>query len=282
MSAFLQYLISGIAIGCTFALVASGFVAIFRVTGVINFAQGTFAVLGGFVAYSVLHDGLPHGVAEIVALLAAAGAGLVVGMVAIGRHGRPPLASLIITLGLGIFAYAVEIVAWGDQPISFRGIPGTFVFAGAHIRKQYLLVILVTLLVFGLLGVFFSRTYIGKGLVACSSNPFAARLMGINVTRMGFMAFALGGLLGGLAGVLITPLQPNTFNSDVALATNGFAAAIFGGLTRSSMALVGGLVLGIAESMIGGYYRASYQTEIALALMLALMIWQARHRVEVA
>lgn len=278
MSAVIEYLISGIAIGCTYALVGSGFVAIYRVTRVVNFAQGTFAVLGGFMAYSFLSAGLPHGLAEIVAILGAGAAGLLFGIIAIGKPGTSPLASLVITLGLGIATYAIEIVIWGSQPISFNGIPGSQILGGAIIQRQYLLVIVVTLATFAALAAFFSRTYIGKGLTACSSNPRAARLMGIDVTRMGLVAFALGGLLGGLAGVLITPLQPNSFDSDVLLATNGFAAAIFGGLVSPGWALAGGLILGVAEALIGGYYNASYETEVALVLMLALMVWQARRR----
>ncbi|MGH3444597.1 MAG: ABC transporter permease subunit, partial [Nocardioidaceae bacterium] len=120
--------------------------------------------------------------------------------------------------------------------------------------------------------------YLGKALSACASNPYAARLVGIDPIRMGILAFALGGLLGGLAGVLVTPLQPVSFDSDVGLATNGFAAAIFGGLNRPWAAMAGGLVLGVVEAMVAGYVNASYQTEVALALMLAVMIWQARKR----
>lgn len=278
MSAFLTYLVSGLAVGCSFALVASGFVAIHRVTRVVNFAQGTFAVLGGLLAGSLLDRGLPHGLAEVVAVLATAAVGLVVGTVAIGRPGTPALASLVITLGLGIAAYGVEIVVWGDQPRSFTMLPGASVLAGARIANQYLLVIGVAALTFAALGAFFGRSYLGKALTACASNPYAARLAGINVTRMGLLAFALGGALGGLAGVLVTPLQPVSFDSDVLLATNGFAAAIFGGLVRPSAALSGGVLLGVAESMVAGYLQASYQVEVALALMLVIMVWQARRR----
>lgn len=283
MSALVEYLISGIAIGCGYALLASGFVAIFRVTEVINFAQGTLAVLGSFVAYSALTSaGLPHGLAEALGVLAAGGAGLVFGWIAIGKKGTPPLASLVITLGLAVAAYAAEIAIWGDQPISFTALPGDFVLAGAHLLRQYLLVIGVSLVALLGLGGFFTRTYAGTGMTACASNQFAARVVGINVRRMGLYAFALGGLLGGLAGVLLIPIEPLSFNSDIGLAVSGFAAAIFGGLRSFEMALLGGLVLGVAESLIAGYWQASYQTVVALGLMLLLMIWQARRRMELA
>jgi branched-chain amino acid transport system permease protein len=281
MTAFVAYLITGLALGCTFALVASGFVTIHRVTGVVNFAQGTFAVVAGLTAAALLTRGLPHGIAEVAAIAVAGLTGLLVGVVAIGKRGTPPLASLVITLGLGILAYAVEIIVFGDQPISFPGLPGSVQVAGAGIQWQYFLVIGAALVTFAALGLFFGRTYLGKALTACASNPYAARLAGINVTRMGLLAFALGGLLGGLAGVLITPLQPVAFDSDVGLAINGFAAAIVGGLNRPGLALVGGLVLGLAEAFVAGYLNGSYQTEIALLLMLAIMIWQAGRRLGV-
>jgi branched-chain amino acid transport system permease protein len=278
VSAFVQYLASGLALGCTFALIASGFVVIHRVTRVVNFAQGAFPVVAGLAAASFLARGLPHGVAEVAAIALAGVIGLVVGVIAIGKPGTPPLASLVITLGLAIFAYAIEIVIWGDQPVSFAGIPGSLIIAGAGLQLQYFLVVVVTLVMFALLELFFGRTYLGKGLAACASNPHSARLVGINVTRMGLIAFALGGVLGGLAGVLVTPLQAVAFDSDVSLAINGFAAAIFGGLMRPMMALVGGLVLGVAQAFVAGYINSAFQTEVALTIMLALMVWQASRR----
>jgi branched-chain amino acid transport system permease protein len=278
VSDLLQYLISGLALGCSFALVASGFVVIHRVTRVVNFAQGCFAVIACFCAASFLRAGLPHGVAEVAAVCIAGVAGLLVGAVAIGKPGTPVLASLVITLGLGVLAYAVEIVIWGDQPTSFAGAAGAVTVGGARLQTQYFVVVCAAAVTFTALGLGFGRTYVGKALTACSSNPYAARLSGIDPTRMGLLAFALGGLLGGLAGVLLAPLQPVSFDSDVTLATNGFAAAIFGGLMRPGLALTGGLVLGVAESLVAGYLKASYQTMVALPVMLALMIWQASRR----
>lgn len=275
MSEFVQYLISGLAVGCSFALLGSGLVTIHRVTRVVNFAQGMFAVVAGLTAGSLLSAGLPHGLAEAVAVLTAGAAGLLVGVAAVGRRGTSPQSALIVTLGIGFLAYAAEIVIWGEDPRSFPGLGGAVEIAGAHLQKQYFLVIGAAALTFAALGLFFTRTLIGKALGACASNPYAARAVGIDVTRMGLVAFTLGGVLGGVAGVLVTPLQSLSYNSDVLLITNGFAAAILGGLTRLGPALAGGLALGVAESMVAGYYEASYQSVVALALMLAVMVWRA-------
>src|SRR5207245_11431357 len=120
----------GISAGCAFALVATGFVAIYRVTRVVNFAQGVFAVLAGMLAYTLLAWGVPHILAEAIAIVVAGLAGALVGLVAIGRRGTSPLASLIITLGLGLGSYAVLILILGDQPISFDGLKGNLDVGG--------------------------------------------------------------------------------------------------------------------------------------------------------
>jgi branched-chain amino acid transport system permease protein len=229
-------------------------------------------------ASTLLATGLPHGVAEVLAVIVGAGAGLLVGAVAIGKRGTSPGASLIVTLGLGVFAYAVEVLVWGDQPRSFPGIPGAITIGDARMPAHYLLIIGVALPVFAALAVFFARTDLGKALSACASNRYAARVVGIDVTRMGLLSFALGGALGGLAGVLVTPVQQVTFDADVTLIVNGFAAAILGGLTRPAVTLIGGLLLGIGQTMIAGYIGGAYQTEVTLVLMLTVMIAQATRR----
>lgn len=280
MTTFLQYALTGVATGCAFALVATGFVTIHRVTRVVNFAQGGFAVVAGYVAFSALHAGLPHGAAELAAVLAAAALGALVGVVAIGRPGTPILASLIVTIGIGFSLYAVEIAVWGDLPLQFEGVSGIVSLAGVTLQRQYVLIVAATVLTFAALAFFFGRTYLGKVFTACASNPFAARLVGVEVRRIGILAFALGGALGGLAGVLLIPLRSLTFDSDVDLAINGFAAAIFGGLQRPGAALAGGLILGVAEALVAGYSHASYQKGVSLVVILAILIWRAAQRPE--
>jgi branched-chain amino acid transport system permease protein len=271
MSTFVSYLIAGLAAGSSFALLASGFVVIFRVTGVVSLAQGTFAVLAGPTASSLLQAGLPHGAAELMAVAVAAAAGL---LLAVATGGLTGSRALVLTLGAAIGTYAAEIVIWGDQPRSFAGLPGAVVLAGAHLPRQQLALIFITAVVFTLLGLFFGRTYLGAALTACASDRYAARLAGLDVARLGMLAFALAGALGGLAGVLIVPQQAVSFDSDAPLAVNGFAAAVFGGLTSIPLALAGGLALGVAEALTTGYLGGSYATEIALAVMLTVLIWR--------
>jgi branched-chain amino acid transport system permease protein len=275
MAELVQYLITGVGVGCAYALLGSGLVVIYRVTRVVNFAQGSFAVLAALTVTTLLAAGLPHGLAETLSVLLAAGVGLLTGLVATGKPGTTPQSALIITLGLGVFAYAVEILFWGDQPRSFPGLSGSTIVLGARIQTHYLLIIAVTAVVLAATALLFARTDLGKALTATAEDPYAARIVGINVVRMGLLAFAVGGALGGLAGVLVTPVQQVTFDGDVALVVNGFSAAILGNLTRPGLTLAGGLLLGVVQALVGGYWSTSYQTEVALIFMLAVLIVRA-------
>lgn len=278
MGALMQYLITGVGIGCAYALTGSGLVVIYRVTQVVNFAQGSFAVIAALSVTSLLTLGVPHGAAEALAVAAACLLGLLVGVIAIGKPGTTPQSALVVTLGIGVFAYAVEILIWGDQPRSFGGLPGSVTVLGGRVQTHYLLVIGVTAVVLLATALLFARTDLGKALTATAADAYAARVVGIDVVRMGLLAFAVGGGLGGLAGVLITPVQQVSFDADVALVVNGFSAAILGNLTRPGLTLAGGLLLGVAQALVGGYLSTSYQSEVALILMLAVLIARAGRR----
>jgi len=276
MSELVAYLISGVALGSSFALIGSGFVVVHRVTRVVNFAQGSIAIVGGMVSATLLDGVLPHGIGEVVAVLICGVVGLLVGLLALGRRGTPPLISLIVTLGVSMLISAAIILLWGQDPVSPPGLGGSITLLGASVERQRLLVVGATLLAFVALILFFSRSYVGKALTASASNPFAARMVGIDVRRMGLLSFGLAGALGGLAGVLVAPTNALSFYSDLPLALSGFAAAVFGGLVSPLRTLVGGLGLGIAGQLTAGYLNGSYQTEVALLLMLLIMIARSK------
>ena len=276
MSELVAYLISGVALGSSFALIGSGFVVVHRVTRVVNFAQGSIAIVGGMVSATLLDGLLPHGIGEVVAVLICGVVGLLVGLLALGRRGTPPLISLIVTLGVSMLISAAIILLWGQDPVSPPGLGGSVTLLGASVERQRLLVVGATLVAFAALILFFSRSYVGKALTASASNPFAARMVGIDVRRMGLLAFGLAGALGGLAGVLVAPTNALSFYSDLPLALSGFAAAVFGGLVSPLRTLVGGLSLGIAGQLTAGYLNGSYQTEVALLLMLLIMIVRSK------
>ncbi len=271
-SAFGQYLVSGIATGSAFALVALGFVAIYRVTHIVNFAQGAFAMLGGYIMSSMVHR-FPGPLAAVIALVLMAVIGVAVGWVVIGNGRLPIIASLMIALGLSILIEGLCLSIWGDIPTTYDGVGDKAIsLGGALILPQQILVVVAVAVVFPLFQLFFNRTYIGKAVTACALNGRAARLVGIDPRTMALLAFAVAAVVGGLAGILTTPLQPLTSDVDVNIAVNGFAGAIVGGLISPAGAVIGSLILGIAQTMMAGYFDPSYQLVVALLVMIAVLV----------
>ncbi len=275
MSELITYLISGLALAGSFALIGSGIVVVYRVTNVLNFAQGTFAVFGAMISSSLLSRVVPHGIAEGIAVIACAVIGLVVGFAAIGKRSTPPLIALLITLGMAMIGEAVVVTIWGQTPVSPPGITGTIEILGTTISIQRVVVFLAALVTFALLSLFFARTDLGKALTASASNPRAARLVGIDTRMMGLVAFAIAGALGGLAGVLIAPTTAISVSSDLALVLSGLAAAVFGGLRSPWLTFLGAVVLGVVGQLVAAYANGSYQTPIALVLLLVIMVARA-------
>lgn len=277
MTLFITFVISGLGVGAAYALVGSGFVIVHRVTHVVNFAQGTYAVLAGMLASRLITTGTPHGVGELLAVLVAGAAGLGVGAVVLARRDTPPFVALLITLGLVFVGLAINILLFGQNPApSVPILSGSVNILGANTEWQRLLVVPIALIVFGVLGLFFERTDVGRAMTATASNRRAAQLVGINYRRMGLAAFAIGGLLGGIAGVLIAPTQQISPYADIPLAISGFTAAVFGNLSSPWLTLLGGLFLGVVGQLLQGYGVGSFQTQVSLILMLVILIVRAR------
>ncbi len=280
MTTFFQLVVVGISTGSAFALVGIGMVLIYRTTGIINFAQGAFAVMGGlFTVWLVGKTATFLAALAAVALVALIGAAM--GFVAVGfRRRTTPLASLIITLGLALLVSSLELLAFGDRPHTYPAISRTaWDIGGVLVQPQYTLVVGVTFASAVVLTVGLQRTIVGQALVACADSRRAAELVGISVRAVAVTAFAVSAALGALGGLLLTPVVPVNYDSDVGIAVNGFAAAAFGGLDSIRLALVGGLVLGIAEQLVVGYVDPQYNLAIALAIMLVLIGWRSRHEV---
>jgi len=272
VNTFLQLVVSGIGAGSAFSLVGIGMVLIYRTTGIINFAQGQFAVMAGLVTASLANH-MPVIVAGLIGVAVSVAIGVVVGFVAPGREGTTPLASIVVTIGLAFVASAAALAIFGDTAHTYNAVGGkAWDVAGILIQPQYVL-IFATAGVFSLaLGPLIGRTMLGHALVACSDSQRAAKLIGLNVRSLAVASFALAALLAAVGGILLTPLVPARFDSDVALAVNAFVAAVFGGLVSVRGAFFGGLVLGVAESLVSGYVSGQYDLTIALVLMLVIMV----------
>jgi branched-chain amino acid transport system permease protein len=277
VTTFLQLVVVGLSTGSVFAIVGMSLVLVFRTTGIVNFAQGIFAVLGGLLTYGLAKH-MPLAVAAVVATLLTAALGILVAVVAVGIRGRTTLlASLIITLGIALVAEAALLAAFGEVPRSYPGVSETaWDVGGVLVQPQYVVMAVVALAAAVGLTLFLRRTIVGQALVASADSPRAAELVGLNIRSIAMIAFALAAALSAIGGLLLAPTVPVTYNSDVSLTINGFAAAVFGGLASIRLALLGGYALGIVEQLVVGYVDPQYNLIIALVVMLILIGWRSR------
>jgi branched-chain amino acid transport system permease protein len=272
-----QYLATGLVVGGVYALIGLGFVIVYSVTRIINFAQGEFVMLGALVAVSLVDRGLALGPAFVVTVLGVAALGALLERAAVHplRH-APPLAVLILTIGASIALRGGALVVWGTDPFAlaaFSAGPPVHV-GGAVVVRQGLWILGVAGIVFAALWFFFNRTYAGSAVRACAISPRGARLMGIRVDRTFLLAFALSGALGATAGVVIAPMTYATYDMGLMLGLKGFVAAVLGGLVSPAGAIAGGFLLGILESLSAGLLSSGYKDAVAFVILIALCLIQ--------
>ncbi|MBI4771821.1 MAG: branched-chain amino acid ABC transporter permease [Chloroflexi bacterium] len=286
----MQFLVSGFTQGSIYALLALGFVTIYNVTGIINFAQGEFAVIGAFVAISVyqkvslfrgqvmLDYGLPLPVAAGLGVLAAmlVGGLLYRGGIQPARR-APVLSQIIVTIGASIALRGLALLAWGTDPYRLppftKGKP--FFVLGAVATRQSAWVLGLTLVVLFTLYLFFRFTLVGQALRASSANPVAARLMGINTRRMALLAFVLSAGVTALAGIVIAPVTFMTYDRGLMLSLKGFVAAIVGGMSNPFSAVLGGLLLGVIETMAAGILSSGYRDAFSFIVLFLVLLARA-------
>jgi branched-chain amino acid transport system permease protein len=277
VTTFLQLIVVGISTGSVFAIVGMSLVLVYRSTGIVNFAQGVFAVLGGLLTYELAKH-MSLAVAAVLATLVTAVAATLVAIVSVGFRGRTtPLASLIITVGIALLAEAVLLATFGEIPRSYSAVSDrAWDIGGVLVQPQYVVLTAVALGAAVGLTFFLRRTIVGQALVASADSPRAAELIGLNLRSVAVIAFAIAGALTAIGGLLLAPTVPVTYNADLSITINGFAAAVFGGLASIRLALLGGYALGIVEQLVVGYVDPQYNLIIALAVMLVLIGWRSR------
>lgn len=271
---FLQLTIAGVAQGAAYGLVAVGFVTIFAVSGIINLAQGEFAMLGAFTAIATWSAGVPLVPAVLVGIAAIAVLAGVIERVTIApAAGSSILAFIILTVGIGIALRAFALVVWGpDSHALPRFTPGVWSVGGVIIRPHDLWVLAGTLLTAAVLWVFFERTRTGKAFRACSEQPTAARLVGISPARMSRLSFVIAGTVGAVAGILISPVDFTNWNSGLLLGLKGFVAAALAGMVSIPGAIFGGLLLGVVESLSAGYVSSGLKDAVAFLVLVVLLV----------
>lgn len=272
-----QYLASGLVVGGVYALIGLGFVIVYRVTRIINFAQGELVMLGALLTVTGRQLGLSTTTAAIGAVVAVAAVGALLERVAIHPvRGAPALTVLIVTIGASIAIRGVALVAWGTDPYTLPAFsPGPPLrLLGATMVRQGLWVLVVAAVVFAALWLFFTRTYAGTAVRACAVNSRGARLMGIRVERMWLLSFALSGGLGAAAGAVIAPITYATYDMGLMLGLKGFVAAVLGGLVSPAGAIVGGILLGLLESLSAGLLSSGYKDAVAFVVLILLLLAQ--------
>jgi branched-chain amino acid transport system permease protein len=277
MHEFISFTLGGISFGMVYAAIGLSLVLIWRATRILNYAQGGMAMFTTFIALSVIQATGSYWAGFAAAL----GAGLVLGAV-IERlvirpvESKPPLNAVIVTIGLLVFLEGLAGVIYGGQ---FRSFPAAFSIAGLKVGSGHIALSRNDLFVTGsvlaaalLLAALFRYTPVGLRMRAAAFEPAVARLLGVRVGRVLTLGWALAGLIGALAGVLVSPstfLYPNSMDSIFVL---GFTAAVLGGLDSPFGAVVGGLVLGIVLNYVGGYLGSDLVTIFALLLLIAVLM----------
>ena len=274
MPELLQFFLSGITVGAVYALVALGFTIIYNASDVVNFAQGEFVMLGGMITVFISASGLPLPLAALIAIIVTAAIGVALYKLAIEpARGAPVVSLIIITIGASIFIRGVTQLVFDKQIHRFPAFSGDqpILIGGATILPQSLWVIVGALAIFFCLWLFFTRTLIGRAVLATANNRIAAQLVGINTNYVMTLSFAMSAAIGALAGVLVTPITLTSYDVGLALALKGFAAAMLGGMGNPKGALVGGLLLGVLEAMTAGYISSQYKDAAAFVVIIAVL-----------
>jgi len=276
MSGLMQYILTGLSQGGLYALVGLGFVLIYNVTGIINFVQGEFVMLGAMLAIAYQHLGLPLPLVILFTVLTVAliGGGLEIVSIRPAKNATP-LTLIIITIGLSMVLRGVALVVWGTDPVVMQPFSnaGPVKILGGSLMPQEFYILGATVLVVCLLYVFLDHTVMGKAFRACVINKLGASLMGIDPRRMSTLAFALGAGIGAIGGVVFAPTLAS-YDMGVALGVKGFIAAVLGGLTSVPGVILSGFIVGIGESFGTAFVSSGYKDGITLLVLLLVLLFR--------
>ncbi len=276
MTQFVQYIFSGITSGGIYALVGIGFVLVYRMSHIVNLAQGHFYVLGAYLAFTLIDS---NGVSRIIAipLVILTVCLIVVLLQRLTLHPireRDVLSKVILTIGWVFIIDGVIDWIYGPEGRSLSPFPGprSLEIAGATISFQSIWVLAATILGTVGLALFLTRTTIGKALEACSENQVGAKLVGINVERMLLITFIGSAAFGTVAGIVAAPVTYVSYTVGLGLTIKGLTAAIIGGLNNVYGALVGGVLLGLLEAFSAGLISTLFYELISIIALLIILV----------
>ncbi len=290
LATLLQALVSGLAVGGAYALVALGFSITYTTTRTLNFGHGEFVSVGAFVGVGALFllAGKPATTAAFTGLDLSGWQYLLAGLAAVAAMGllgmllyvfgvkpfaaRPGMAWVMSTLGFGILLQSAAFAVWGPAPVTVPAPFGDEVIRvfGAGVRSQELLLLAVAVIVMLLFDRVMNRTVLGKAMRAVAANPAVANLMGINVNAIMTGAFFASSALAGLAGFLVAPITSASIFMGLAIGLKGFSGAMIGGLSNPRGCVLGGFVLGILESYVN-LWQSQWREVAVFALVILVL-----------
>jgi len=290
MEAILQAVLSGLALGGVYALVALGFNITNNTTKTLNFGQGEFLVAGAFIGVTLVlvlsgkgHTGVlqPEDVTIVKYLTGLAAILVVLSVLGVFLYytavrpfvGAAGLAWVMSTIGFGIIVQNTALGIWGPAPLAIPSPLGNEVIriAGAGVLPQEILIFVVSIVVMVALDLVLRKTKIGKAVRAVAHNKNAAALMGINVPAIVILAFVVSSCLAGLGGLLIAPVTTASVFMGLVLALKAFSAAIIGGLDNPRGCILGGFLLGLIESLIGLWHAELREISIFVLIIVVLV-----------
>jgi branched-chain amino acid transport system permease protein len=275
---FIQTILTGVSIGCVYGLVALGVILIFKATEVINFAQGELLMLGGFIGYSFItlwH--FPYWVALLLTIILMGLFGMLLERTTLrSLVGQPVYAIVIVTIGISFFMRSTVsmVPGWGTDTYGIR-TPFTerFIRTGELVLSwEHLSIILMTFVLIFILFAFFRYTRLGTAMRATSQNQLAAVYMGISVTKVFSLTWTIAAALGGIGGILLAPITFVHMNMGLAIGLKAFPAAALGGFRSLPGAIVGGLIIGITESLSGFYLPQGWKSVAAWIILIGVLI----------
>ena len=277
MILFLSNLISGISLGSVYALIALGYTMVYGIAKMLNFAHGDVIMVGGYICFFATGQfGLPVPVGVLLSVIVCT----VLGVVIEGLAYRPlrqagSLAVLITAIGVSYFLQNAAQLLWTSNPKVFTSVvtlPSLSLF-GLTISDETIVTILACIVIMIVLSLFISRTKLGKAMRACSEDRAAAQLMGINVNRTISLTFAIGSGLAAIAGVLLCSSYPTLMPTTGSMpGIKAFTAAVFGGIGSIPGAVLGGILLGIIESMAKAYISTNLANSIVFAMLIVVLL----------
>ncbi len=272
----LQYLLSGITTGSIYAIVAIGFNIIYNTTGIINFAQGEFLMLGGMIAVSLEKlVPLPLAIAAAVLLTGAVGVAL---QVAFMRWLKEPdvLRMIVITIALSILVREAALHVWDEKVRALPFFSGdetsSIAVLGARISPQILWILGISAVLVAGLTLFFRMSLLGRAMRATAANATAARLCGIKTRSVVTFSFFLAAAIGALAGCAVSPMTQTQYDMGTSLAVKGFTVAVLGGLGSTGAAVAAGLLVGVLEAVSISVLPLAFKDVVSLTILLAILV----------